>query len=499
MLKKSKITLILCLSTVVGILMGINTFSIPNVLLFIFLSLFILSLFGDSQLVYFYSILLGLTIGTNRINIYTASQTINNIQSTVNNNKTTLSGIISKIPDKRNNKQKIILTEILHNQTTYQGNIIVITDSFPNYQIGDKVEIIGKISSPENFDESFNYPGYLSINQIYAQSFYPQIKIIGHQTTLKSILFDIRQQFIDQTKKQIPPNLSGLLTGLLVSDKNNLTSAAYKKFQNVGLTHIIVVSGYNLTIFAIIFNKLLKGKVYPIFNFCLTASFMLLFVILTGAEASIVRAFIMTIIMLIAPLISRKNNPTLAITFTATIMIYLNPLILWYDAGFHLSFLATAGLFFFSSPLEKIFHRLPIPEIIKSPLIETSAAQITTTPYIISSFHQLAIFTPLTNILVLPIIPYVMLVGFSSIIATFLLPNFITLPFTSITSLCLKYIFWVSDFFSSWKYSSISITLEQKYLLIYYIIITIFIICYQKTNDSAIKKIQNCNHSTHTT
>ncbi|MFA4930522.1 MAG: ComEC/Rec2 family competence protein [Patescibacteria group bacterium] len=471
---KSTLIIWFCLAFITGIFLGTNFFTLPHNLVYFILILFILSYFTNHQLVFIYIILLGLGSGSNHINQYINQQSNNSIgQITTISEKQILTGIITDIPNQKNNSQKLTVGHIQKDHQTYFGQIIITTSAFPRYHLGQIIEITGQITQPTNQSDDFNYIGYLAVNQIYAQSFYPQLEITGRAQSFSVILYHLRLKLIEQTKQYFPPDIAGLLTGLLLGDKNNLSTTAYDNFRTTGLTHIIVVSGYNLTIFAVIFNKFLRGRLSCWHIFFIVLGSMTLFTILTGAEASIVRALIMTSLLILAPLLSRQSHPTIAILLAATIMITINPFILWYDAGFHLSFLAITGLVYFSAPLTKIMTRIRIPLLIKNPLIETCAAQITTAPYIMFSFHQLTLLAPLTNILVLPFIPAVMAIGFLSLLSTFFLPDSISILATTFTAVLLKYFFLITNIFAKIPFATLDVNIDKHYLILYYLVILI--------------------------
>ena len=199
-----------------------------------------------------------------------------------------------------------------------------------------------------------------------------------------------------------------------------------------------------------------------------------MFTLLTGAESSIVRAFFMSIILITAPFLSRKNNPTIAILLAACIMIFINPLILWYDAGFHLSFLATLGLIHISPIISPIIKKIiPLPDSIQSTLSETLSAMIPTTPYIAASFHQISLIALISNILVLPLIPITMATGSISIIFS-LIPQ-ISGPINIITNTLLSYIILIGQKLSQIPYSSIDIEIPKTWLFFFYLIIYIIL------------------------
>jgi competence protein ComEC len=146
-----------------------------------------------------------------------------------------------------------------------------------------------------------------------------------------------------------------------------------------------------------------------------------LYAILVGANAAVVRAAIMSGLVLVARRLGRTTYALTSLAFATLAMTFVNPYTLW-DAGFMLSATATLGLVLYADPLERAARALfarrlseaaveRIVGVVGDALIVTTAAQITTTPYIVYTFRRLSLITLLVNFLVLPAQPPVMLWG----------------------------------------------------------------------------------------
>lgn len=145
------------------------------------------------------------------------------------------------------------------------------------------------------------------------------------------------------------------------------------------------------------------------------------YTLLVGASASVIRATIMASLSLIARYFYRQNGAMTALAGAALFMLIHDPFVL-FDMGFQLSFLATLGLILYVTPLtntfEKFFARITSSEraqqivgTLNDSFIVTLAAQLTTTAWIVFAFHRLSIIGLLTNFLVLPVQPSVMIFG----------------------------------------------------------------------------------------
>jgi competence protein ComEC len=184
----------------------------------------------------------------------------------------------------------------------------------------------------------------------------------------------------------------------------------------------------------------------------------------------------MGIVMLIAKQLGRLSRITNTLVLTAVIMLVINPKVLIFDAGFQLSFLATMGLIYLSPMLEKIFTRLPNIFQIRESFIATTSATIFTLPLILFQFGRLSVVAILVNILILPIIPFAMGVGFLTGLLSFIFPPLATV-FSWIVWLMLAYIIKVVELFSDLQFASINISEFSLAMLIAgYLLIAVLMI-----------------------
>jgi competence protein ComEC len=198
--------------------------------------------------------------------------------------------------------------------------------------------------------------------------------------------------------------------GLLIGDKSTLPKTATDNLSAVGLTHIIAVSGYNLTIIVLAVRRLLRKR--SKYQSTAMATILIgLFVLLTGSSASIVRAAIVSMLSIIAWYYGRKIRPLLLITFTAAITAFWNPLYIWSDAGWYLSFLAFYGVLVLAPLIHRRFFANKPRGVLGLLIIESLCAQIMTAPYIIYTFKQLSLVALPANVLVVPLVPLAMMLS----------------------------------------------------------------------------------------
>jgi len=221
-------------------------------------------------------------------------------------------------------------------------------------------------------------------------------------------LYDFSAHFENGLNRVLTEPHASLAAGILLGVKRNIPDSLMTSLNITGLTHVIALSGYNITIIIIIFTKLFLTRLGRRRVFVTGSALILFFVLMTGASPSVTRAAILSLLILFGDLIGRRADKTNLMLLAAVLMVLINPFVLRFDVGFQLSFLAFAGLIYLS-PLFKIMFekkRLKkLPDGIKLPLIETLSAQLAVFPLIWWQFGRVSLIAPLANILVLPLIP----------------------------------------------------------------------------------------------
>jgi competence protein ComEC len=250
-----------------------------------------------------------------------------------------------------------------------------------------------------------------------------------------------------------------LLLGILIGARKTLPQNITDNFTIDGLSHVVAVSGYNISIIVGSLAGLLAKLFGRKASFWLSLLVVVGFVIIAGASASVIRAALMGALLLLSLNIGRLYAITPAIMFAAFLMIAINPRILYWDAGFQLSFLATLGIVYFVPVLDRLTVAWPDFWKLKEILFTTLAAIVATLPLILFTFGRLSVVAPLANILILPFIPATMLFGF----LTFL--PFVGPGFGIIADWLLIYILKVTDWLARLPYASFQIQISWQIFL----------------------------------
>lgn len=379
-------------------------------------------------------------------------------------------GIIREQPQKRENGQIFILAvkklEKINEKKECGSNFLIKikTKFYPEVYLGDEIIFRGKLLKPQNFNNNgrvFDYKNYLAKDEIYHEIKSAEIEVIqrenyeNFQDYLIGKLFRLKKAFVNSLEKNLGEPYSALASGLVVGEKAALGNDLLDDFRKVGLIHIVVLSGYNITIVADAIRRLFSffPRLWGIF---FGGIGIFLFGILVGGGATVVRSCFMAGIVLLAEIIRRDYSVVRALIFVGLIMIIQNPMILFHDPSFQLSFLATLGLIVLAKPIEdKLFFitkRFGIRGIIAS----TVATQIFVSPYILYTMGQISIIGMIVNILVLPFIPLTMLFVFiAGTLGIFSVA--IAQPFAWISHALLSYELFMVEFFSELSFASVNV------------------------------------------
>lgn len=287
-------------------------------------------------------------------------------------------------------------------------------------------------------------------------------------------LWVVRDGAISIIYSALPEPYGSLLGGIILGTKSEMSYGLKETFKITGLTHIIAISGYNVAV--------VIGAVYAFFKlfphrvrYYLTLGVIGGFIILTGASGSVVRAGIMATLAITARYIGRKKLASQSLVAAALLMVVIKPSILVNDIGFQLSVAATYGLIEIAPRLEQIWEKIwwlkKWPSWLKEAILASLAAQIMTLPIIFWYFSRISFISPIANILVVPIIPLVMGLGFA-VIFTGLISLSIGKLIAWLAWLPLYYIVKISKELAKLPYASVMITNSAEWLLVpYYVVI----------------------------
>lgn len=384
-----------------------------------------------------------------------------------NENITIENCLVSNKPEVDSTTQKIIVS--------YHGTkILLTTNRYPEYKYGDVLKIAGIIKDPKSMSKSsdFDYGNYLLKKGIRGEIKNPE-KVektgSGGNFFVKNI-YRFGDIFEENLNRVLPEPQAAFSAGILLGVKRNIPDSLMTAFNRTGTTHIVAVSGYNLmAIVSALGLLLVPWSRKWAFWICFLA--IIIFTILTGAVASVMRAAILATLVLWCKLLGRRPYYPTLILLVGSLMLLFNPYALKNDLSFQLSFLAFIGLVLISPKIAILPFVSKWPQIIKIPFSETMGAQIAVLPILLYSFGILSISAPLVNVLILQLVPGAMLMTFLAGLGAMINLQ-IGYLFAKITWLVLSYIIVVVEYFSKISFSAINLkTNEWWWIPIYYVIV----------------------------
>lgn len=270
---------------------------------------------------------------------------------------------------------------------------------------------VGKLSCPlEIPDEAWRM--YYAKDGVAYRCRVSSWEKIGSRYPIRRSLFRFSGRFQEALSRALPEPEAGLAAGLLIGGSKRLPDAVVADFRSAGLSHIVAVSGYNISIIAICFLLLgivcfLPRPKAAVFSLLATAAF----VIISGAPASAVRAFGMSSVLVSAGWFGRRYASVQAIVLVASLMLLWNPLLLRHDIGFLLSFAATVGIASSSPWIGRVMRRVSHGGFFVEAALLTFSANLFVMPVIFANFGTFSPVSFLSNAIILPIVPYAMLLS----------------------------------------------------------------------------------------
>jgi competence protein ComEC len=371
--------------------------------------------------------------------------------------------------------KKVVLTGSVLDDTSYDesrqtefhvGNIKIYDHSLPgrvrvrgfganSVSRGDRVKVVGNLNRTIGTSQQ-------------ASMSYSEISVIGKNN---SLVEKVRRRFFAAVYSSLPEPQASLGLGFLVGVRTALPKDISDQLALVGLTHIIAVSGYNLTIIVQMIRKLFaKRSAYQSVIFSI--GLIVLFLMMTGWSPSIMRAAIVTGFSLVAWYYGRTILPIILILLGGAVTGFINPLYVWGDAGWYLSFLAFTGVLILSPIVISLLYKDKKPNFLIAILIETLSAIIFTAPYIAWMFGKISIIAPIANVIIGPLIPACMLTVFMVGALANLSPT-LALWVAVFPRALLSFVVWIVEKLSTIPFAQVKITVRPVYVVLSYCVLAL--------------------------
>jgi competence protein ComEC len=320
-------------------------------------------------------------------------------------------GTVIAEPDVRETTQRVTVEVEKDDAKT---KVLVVAPLYPEVRYGDRVRVEGSLELPEPFEtdtgRTFRYDRFLAKDGVFAIVSFASIEThapgssIG--TRIMRTLIESKHAFQGALASAIPEPGASLASGLITGGKQGLGEELLDMFIVAGLVHIVVLSGYNVMIVAEGVLRVL-GFLPKRIAAGIAGLVIALFVLAAGAGSASIRAGLMAGLALTARATGRTYAVVRALLAVAFLMLLVNPLLLAYDPGFQLSFLATLGLILLSPVLEVRLAWIRSP-FWRDLLAATLAAQIAVLPLLLYQTGLFSVVSLPANLLVLPVVPLAM-------------------------------------------------------------------------------------------
>lgn len=331
----------------------------------------------------------------------------------------TITGRVSNIQN-YTGFQRVVLTKVKINGVNEKN--ITATISGTELELGTQIEFLSEIETVTQFSlgeySSFAYkngaPYYCSLER--------DDIILSSQTKL-SIGESFRQNVKNLLLNNMPKETANLAYSMLFGDKSSLDSEISQSFRVSGIAHALAVSGLHVGFLIGVVNFILNRlKAKPWVRLLVASIVLIFYCYLCNFSPSVVRATVMSIVMLSAAALGRQYDILNSLALSGIIILLISPMSV-FDAGFQLSFMSVLCIALLAKPTQALFAKIKLPKFVSSPLALTFCVQIGILPFIAKYYTSVSLLSVITNFICIPLfqVAFVMLVII--IICTFIIPG----------------------------------------------------------------------------
>lgn len=382
-----------------------------------------------------------------------------------------MNGVVVSEPEDKETLRSFVL------KSDNGERVLVYAPLYSPVQYGDRVEVSGSLERPgiieneggpagDGASRPFDYGKFLAKDDIYYTLSFVEAEIVssGHGNPIKAALFMLKRNFVGRIKSILAEPHASLLAGLIVSGREAMPKDILEEFRRAGVIHIVVLSGFNITLIADFMRKLFQNLfIYTKLPASPKAAAgaaivgIILFVIMTGAEATVVRAAIMALTVVAAKLFGRNYSAPRALLAAGFVMLLENPKILIFDPSFQLSFLATLGLIYLMPLIDRPLSCWTAKWAkLRETFSQTLATQLAVLPLLVYSMGDMSLVSLPANMLILLIIPFTMLAGFLAALISYV-SIILAWPISLAAHLLLSWILFVSHILGNLSFASLTV------------------------------------------
>ncbi len=349
---------------------------------------------------------------------------------------------------------------------------------WPVVPYGGFLRAEGKLERPSAASD-FRYDLFLSASGVRAMLFTNTVQLLPGEdgNPILGTLMSLRGRVEGTVQTLFGEPHASLLAGLLTGARREMPEDLQTRLSVTGLTHLVAISGFNITLLLTLLGHALF---FLPFRWRLIPGIVAVtaFTLFVGGSASVVRASVMGILGLIAAHAGRQADRRLVTLWALAIMILWNPRQFWYDPGFHLSFLALAGIAEVAPLLDPLAKYIPETLGLREALRLSLASQITTAPWSAYLFGQISLIAPVSNLLAPPLVPMAMLFGALSVLGAGI-SSTLGMFLGALTYPELQGILWTAEWLSVIPYASVNVRLPVSGMIVIYTALALAVLWWQ--------------------
>jgi len=315
------------------------------------------------------------------------------------NREVSFMGIIIKSPVEIEDKKYLAVKPL---EGKLRDLVLVPINFYLDFNKGDKVLVYGKldVNNYNPFDVFLNNKLVYVLNEA-------QIRMVL-KSKYQDWFFNLHNFFVNFIKRMFSPQEAFLANMIIFGKGGGYSKEMDDMFRSAGLSHILVVSGMQLTMFVDILNYLVLALSLSLSFFILSSSFfVILFILLVGFSASILRAGVMVFLQVISKLNHRIYNTTNALLLSVFVILLINPVTLFVDLGFQLTFLSIMSLVYISPVIADLINSRVKNDNHINMVMAVSVALgvfIGMAPFLVYKMNNLSLISPLANLIVVPLV-----------------------------------------------------------------------------------------------
>jgi|GEM_PF-2546619 len=335
-------------------------------------------------------------------------------------------GRIIAEPDVAHQKQRIVV-EVKNFKVQngvkepLNGKVLLLLQEFPSFSYGEDIQFSGEIVAPVEYIRDGD------MQQLYEDGIIAVMmrpRVLSHSLNMGELDFldlvlNLKNALLQKIYEVYSEPSSSFISGLQLGVRAAIPASILNDFRMLGLSHILAISGYNITMIIHIFALFFARFSRRLRGICTIAG-IVFFSVLTGMSASVIRAAVMGIVVVGGTLTGRKIRGIHSLLVCAFWMVFLQPRVLLHDLSFQLSALATLSLLVVLPRMKNFLQKIPFG--LGDDLGVTMAAQVFTTPIMWYHFQLFSFISPIANLIFLPFIPFLMLASFVTIAVVFVIP-----------------------------------------------------------------------------